>query len=447
MGKNLLTTWLSGLLQRETISGSAEKGKLKVVTGDYRENVVPVGSADAAMKIASVYRAVHLIAEGIAVMPLSIKRFNAAKGVYQPFRMGRAAERNGVMLDYLINCKPNDRISGYDLKYLTVVQILLHGNSLWVPKYDGQGEMCEIACIEPGSWSYNALTQEYIVNDMWQGVFGTYQPHQVYHFKNLHESSVGLGISTIAWARQTMETVATADKETQKRFATGGRFKAFLTNDTSVRGFGEYEDEQMQALSEKVNSSINAGTDITYIPGDAKIQPFSMSSADLEFLSSRVFGVREIARFFGVPLSKLMEPTNANYKSVEMEQMDFYAEALQPMATKIAAEILAKEVTPETYRWLKVEWNKDPLFEMDRTGQIAWNKGRLETGQSTVNELRKESDKEPVKGGDEVYLSCNVAALGSDKLAGGAPGSEGSEGGSGGDSTGGGEEGTGNTNA
>ena len=42
----------------------------------------------------------------------------------------------------------------------------------------------------------------------------------------------------------------------------------------------------------------------------------------------------------------------------------------------------------------------------------------MDNGQASVNDLRRESDKRPVDKGDDVYLSVNLAPLGSAKLSG-----------------------------
>jgi hypothetical protein len=54
----------------------------------------------------------------------------------------------------------------------------------------------------------------------------------------------------------------------------------------------------------------------------------------------------------------------------------------------------------------------------DKQGQAAIDKANLETGSMTVNEIRKQYDMPAVDKGDTVYVSTNLAELGSDKLRG-----------------------------
>lgn len=400
---------------REVIMGESGSSSINVGErapgGSYVQQVVSVNTPWAAMKLAAVYRAVELTSSGVACMPLHVKRLNRVGKYYQAFDPTKAAERDGAWLDYLLSVRPNERMTSYDLKKNTVMLMRLHGNALWVMDRNGRGQVTGIYLVSPGTWTYDVYANTYEVTDPVNGIYGVYAADEVMHFKNTCLDGGYYGISTIAMARETLSTVATADAETQKRFATGGRFKAILTNDNSVKGFGEYQDEELKKLSAAMDKSVKSGDDIIFVPGDGKLTQMSMSSADLEFLKSREFGIREIARFFGVPLSKLMEPGNSNYKSVEMEQMDFYAETLQPLCEEIENVVHSRLTDEETYLDRRVAFDTTKLFAMDLTTRGKWMRTRLETGTATVNDLRKEMDMKPVDGGDEVLMSANLKSI------------------------------------
>jgi HK97 family phage portal protein len=231
-------------------------------------------------------------------------------------------------------------------------------------------------------------------------------------------------MSTIRYAAMTLGIAATADKETERRFATGGRFKAILQNNKTLKGFGNYQDKELKKMGDALQQSLNVGDDILVVQGDGQMTPISMSSADMQFLESRKFTIREIARFFNIPPSKLMDDTNSNYKSTEMSNIQFYSEALQPIVTEIEREFNAKLVGREGWGEYKFVFDIRAIYALDLDSRAKWNKTRLETGQCSVNDLRREDDIAPVDGGDKVYLSVNFAPLGSEKLEGSMSGIE-----------------------
>lgn len=384
-----------------------------VESADYRQNVVYANTPDMAMKISAVYRAVNLISSGLATLRLEYKRKDRVKGYFKVYDNG-----SGKILNYLLGVEPNNRMNSYTMFKNLVAGILLRGNAYIYPERDELGNISALYLLSPDSVVHDIYTNMYHVTDTVNGIYRTLYSWEILHFKNMSRDGGYTGVSTIRYAAQTLGIAATADTETLKRFATGGRFKAILKNSTSVRGFGEYQDDQLKGHGSDLQDAINRGDDILVVKGDAEVSPLSMTSADMQFLESRKFTIREIARFFNVPPSKLMDDSNSNYKSVEVSNIAFYSEALQPIVEEIEREFAAKLLNVHTFLDYKFTFNLRSLYALDLESKAKWDSSRLQNGQCSVNDLRRENDIEPVDKGDDVYLSVNYAPLGSAKLSG-----------------------------
>lgn len=384
-----------------------------VESADYRQNVVYANTPDMAMKISAVYRAVNLISSGLATLRLEYKRKDRVKGYFKVYDNG-----SGKILNYLLGVEPNNRMNSYTMFKNLVAGILLRGNAYIYPERDELGNISALYLLSPDSVVHDIYTNMYHVTDTINGIYRTLYSWEILHFKNMSRDGGYTGVSTIRYAAQTLGIAATADTETLKRFATGGRFKAILKNSTSVRGFGEYQDDQLKGHGSDLQDAINRGDDILVVKGDAEVSPLSMTSADMQFLESRKFTIREIARFFNVPPSKLMDDSNSNYKSVEVSNIAFYSEALQPIVEEIEREFAAKLLNVHTFLDYKFTFNLRSLYALDLESKAKWDSSRLQNGQCSVNDLRRENDIEPVDKGDDVYLSVNFAPLGSAKLSG-----------------------------
>lgn len=398
------------LFKRE--APATEVRKSLVNGADYRENVVTVNSPEKALKIAAVYRAVNLISNGLAIMPMHYKRWNSA---LKYFVMDET--NAGQRINYLIATQPNDRMDAFHFWKQVVCQILLQGNAYIVPERNQYGEPERLILCTPNTVCYDVFSNTYYITDPYNGLVGIYFPRDVIHLKNMSFDGY-LGVSTICFAARTMGIAATGDEETLKRFATGGRFKAILSNNNSVQGFGKYQDNQLAGAADDLNAALRSGQDIISLPGDVKPTPISMSSADMQFLDSRKFTIREIARIFNVPAAKLMDDSNTVYGTAEANNLAFYSEALQPIIADIEAEFRAKLLGPDQYRFRKYCFDLSNLFALDRKSQAEWNKSRLETGLISVNDLRREMDTAPTADGDDVFVSVQLAKLGSEKLSG-----------------------------
>ena len=403
--------WIDRIFKRE--AAEAEPKQQAAVGADYKQNVVWANTPTRAMKIAAVFRAVNLISSGLASLKLEYKRKDRVKGYFK-FDNGKAGSR----LNYLLSVQPNSRMNASVFLKNLVSQILLQGNAYVLPVKNILGEVEALYLLTPGSVAHDVYTNAYQVADPVNMISGVFASGEILHFKNVSNDGGYTGISTISYAALTLGIAATSDNETLKRFATGGRFKAILKNNTSTKGWGEYQDEQLKAHGDDLQDAINRGDDILAVKGDVEVSPLSMSSADMQFLESRKFTIREIARFFNVPPSKLMDDSNSNYKSVEVSNIAFYTEALQPIVTEIEREFSAKLLNEWNYQDYKFCFDLSALYALDLESKARWDKNRLENGLVSVNDLRRERDIEPIEKGDDVYLSVNFAPLGSAKLSG-----------------------------
>lgn len=402
-----------GLLKKR--EAGVEAPRRKTSSGDYRENVVYADNPSAAMKITAVYRAVNLISSSCALLTLQYKRRNRAGNYFVLDNKG-----SGKVINYLLSVSPNDRMNSYTMVKYMVAQLLLHGNAFIYPVRNSFGEVISLVLLTPGSVSYDVYQNTYTIGDLTNGINKTVPAKDILHFKNMAMDGGYWGRSTISYAAQTLNIAATADKETLKRFATGGRYKAFLQNDKSVKGFGEYQDKELEYVADDIQDRLNMGKDVIAIAGDGTLTPMSMSSADMQFMENKKFTIREIARAFNCPPSKLMDDSNANYKSVEVSNVAFFSEALSPIVTEIEREFSAKLLDVNTYLDYKFTFDLSKLYSLDLESKGKHDMVRLQTGQATVNDIRRENDVAPVEKGEDVYISTNLALLGSPKMSGGA---------------------------
>lgn len=403
--------WIDRIFKRE--AAEAEPKQQAAVGADYKQNVVWANTPTRAMKIAAVFRAVNIISSGLATLKIEYKRKDRAKGYFK-IDNGKA----GSKLNYLLSVRPNSRLNAYEFKKNLVSQILLQGNAYVLPVKNILGEVEALYLLTPGSVAHDIYSNTYQIADPVNMISTVVSADEILHFKNVSSDGGYTGLSTVSYAALTLGIAATSDNETLKRFATGGRFKAILKNNTSTKGWGEYQDEQLKAHGEDLQEAISRGDDILAVKGDVEVSPLSMSSADMQFLESRKFTIREIARFFNVPPSKLMDDTNSNYKTAELSNVDFYSEALKPLVEAIISEFSAKLLNEWNFQEYKFRFDLSSIYTLDLDSKAKWDKSRLENGVASVNDLRRESDIEPIEKGDDVYLSVNFAPLGSAKLSG-----------------------------
>jgi HK97 family phage portal protein len=356
-------------------------------------------SNEFALNIATVYRCVKVISESVANLPLQYLK--KKDGVFVPDVNSR--------LYYLLMIQPDGCINAFDFWVQVVQDILLWGNAYIIPIYNPVSmDIDRLARCNPNTVSYSIYDDTYDVNDCVNVVYGHYSEDDVIHLKGLSLDGKK-GLSVLSFARVTTSIASKGDEETLNRFANGGTVRGILSNNSSVKGFGEYADKELENEAKNFDERANTnGEHVISIPGQVDFKQISMSSTDMQFLESRKFTVREICRFFGVQPSYVFDDTSNNYKSAEMANIAFLSNTLNPILRKIETELTRKLVAPSLVSKHKFEFDRHGLYSCDLDSRIKYQAQTIAAGLYTVNEWRREENKPTVKGGDKVLVSANL---------------------------------------
>lgn len=404
-----MANFLNKLLRRE--SAPTVAAKVESVVVDSQARAVAVNTPTEAMKIAAVYSCVEILASTVAKLPLEYKRWNSARGVFVDYRENP--------LFSVLALRPSKWHTAYEFWYTVVAQMKLHGNAYAYIRRGGR-DVEELVLLAPYTCTYDEMLDVYYVNDVIHGVAGTFTPEAILHFSNGSITGSRLGQSTIAYAAGTLGIQATADRETQSRFASGGKIKALFTNDTSVKGFGSYTTGALEGEAKNIQAKLRSGEDIVAVQGDGKIHPLSMTSTDMEILGNKKFGIREICRAFRVPPSKIYDDYNHAYNAGETENVGFLTDSIDAILTKIEQEVTVKLLgdSPIVLSNYMAIFDREKMFTVNTITKADYYTKMIATGAWSVNDIRAKENMPAVDGGDIALISCNVAPLTSAKISG-----------------------------
>ena len=394
-----MSVWhhISRFFKRETRSDVASTSSAA------RTGVTPllVYGDHTAMCVATVFRCVKLLSESVANLPLQ----------YLKRKGDIFVETDDSRLDYLLNVQPDYALNAFDFWRQVGQELLLDGNAYIVPVYNlASMKLDRLALCGRGTVSHDTINDIYEVHDLDNGISGQYTEDEIIHIKGLTLRNSKRGVSVLTYARLTMSIAATGDMETQNRFANGGNVRCIVSNDSSVQGFGEYQDKELEKTAKNLDDRFQTGERIVSLPGQVDFKQLSLSSTDMQFLESRKFTVIEICRFFSVPPSFVYSDTSNNYKSVEQADVDFLSHTLNPMLRNIETELRRKLVAPELCHKYKFQFDRRDLFACDLNGMMNYRTKLLQIGVK-VNEVRRMFNLPPVDGGDEVLVSANLRGI------------------------------------
>lgn len=389
---------IRGAFTRSTTKAAAEKTveDSPRTTGRY-----PLLSSGSPLTVATVYRCVNLLADSVANLPMQYMRLKGDVFV----------EDKTSRLHYLLTVQPCSYMSAVDFFRQIVLHLQMRGNAYVVPVFDyTMMDWGHFALVDPTCVAHDTVNDKYTICDVNAGISGVFGEDEIIHIKN-YSIDGKTGLSTIGFARLALDITSTGDRETLNRFANGGNVRGLVSNDTSVRGFGEYQDEELEKTATNLDERFQNGARIVSLPGQVQFSPISLSSTDMQFLETRKFSVREICRFFGVHPSFVFDDTSNNYKSAEMANVAFLSNTLNPILRKIELEFHRKLVAPSLCCKRKFQFDRKGIYACDLDSKVRYQTQTIAAGLYTVNDWRREENKPAVEGGDTVLVSANLKAI------------------------------------
>ena len=402
-----------------TTDPSAASNQQTTMGATFEEKIVRVRRPELALTVSAVYRAVELRAKTEAQFAIQYQKMNAAGGNFVPDMWGP-----GKNINYLLQVQPNPISSAASLIEQVVIRRLLLGNAFVYIERDEWKDPVALWLAECGG--YNEITGTYALTYLNErGVkFKVDAPREdVLHFPNTFRYYDGFwGMSTLQYAFDTLSLIKTESNQALETAAKGGRMKLIIGEEKPPQGAGTLAfglmnkgeiDKYAAELNEKVYQQ-----DIVGIRGLSALHNISMTSADMQLMEHMNMGLDDVARFFGTPRPMLMLDTNSHYTTYTNATLEYLQRTVQPDVTEMEQEFNRKLLRREDFGRRRIHMCEQPLLRLDKEAQAKVDQLQLQTGAATVNEIRAQYDRPSVPNGDIVYVSTNLAELGSQKLNG-----------------------------
>lgn len=267
-----------------------------------------------ALSVSAVYRSVALIAGTIGTLPMRTLR-DTGDGMRQ---------RIGSFLD-----NPGGPYGPIPMvwKETAVAHLLLHGDAFAKHLYGGAGQLVGLQLIHPLLVAVEPpCADEYPqpVGGKWFVLTlpnGAQERHDATTMTHIMGLSLDgwRGMSVITAARNGLGIALAGDRASARMFSNGALMAGMVTPDEDV------DEEEAKAIKAAIDTHATGWEHNAAIPvfnRRLKFTPWTMNATDAQFLESRQFSVREVARWFGVPPHLLMETSAASNWGTGIEQQN-----------------------------------------------------------------------------------------------------------------------------
>jgi HK97 family phage portal protein len=350
-----------------------------------------------AMTLSAVFACHKILAETVASLPLEMFVFDKNRHRKQIFDHDLAR---------LFRNKPNDDQTNIEFKE-TFMLNLISGN-VYVRKYYYHKQLNQLVVINNASVLpklNDKGKKEYHIT-YFDGKKEILTDNEIWHVRLFGTGLVGM--SPLAFGARSIGIGLATDDKVGRVMENGAKPSGTLSTDKTLKK------EQRQALREEM-SDLVSGDDwfLPVLEGGLKFEKISLTPEDIELLSTRRFTVEEVCRFYGVPSVLINDTSGSTVWGSGIEQLveSFYRFGLRPYFERIEESARLNLLDRVDWDTFEFEFKIKDLLRASIASRIANNKVRIESGQSTINEVRIEEGYAPVDGGDNLMVAAQLLTL------------------------------------
>jgi len=333
------------------------------------------------MNISAVFRAVEIISDSVATLPIRVKAVNEKDEIKSHPLNLVFADKYNVM-------------SKYNFIKLLIQSVILKGNGFAYIERGEDGSVLRLRYLESSDvqifWDKNKEQLYYTCNVISRKRI---EPINMIHLvKNSYDGING--VSVLSYAARSLKLANNTENSANSFFTNGCNLSGVLTVQ------GQVTDKQREQIRQSWNSAYsNGGNGLAILQGNMEYKPIQLSAADSQLLESRLFNVQDIARFFGISPVLLGDLSHSSYATIEAAQQEFLLHTLNPYIVMIEEEFTRKLVKPSEN--LEINFDETALLKTDKKALADYYGSLLDKGVLSINEVRTELGYAEIDGGDK----------------------------------------------
>ena len=140
-----------------------------------------------------------------------------------------------------------------------------------------------------------------------------------------------------------------------------------------------------------------------------EFKPLSMTNQDAQLIAARQYGVRDVARIYGIPAHMLGDLDRATHSNIEQQSLEFVIYTLMAWL-KRHEEAMERDFLSEEERLagMTIRFDITGLLRGDISSRYAAYAQARQWGWMSINDIRRMENLPPVQGGDSYLQPLNM---------------------------------------
>lgn len=338
---------------------------------------------ESSLRATAVFACVRVLAETLASLPLITYR-----------RLPRGKDRASDFYLYpILHNTPNPEMTSFTFRETLTSHVALWGNGFAEIQPDGAGRAHYLWPLLPNqtfpdrTQSGTMFYKTYVPGVGYRGLAAD----RVLHVRGLGMNGL-MGLSPIAQARNAVG-LALATEEFGARVFGNGSMPGVV-----LKYPGNLTDEQYEAAQSSWQAAHGGLTNahrVAILEGGIDAEKIGIPNDDAQFLETRKFQVREIARLFRVPPHLISDLEQATFSNIEMQSLEFVIYTMLPWFARWEQEVDRSVLLEQERDTYFVEFLIDSLLRGDTATRYAAHTSAITGGWMTRNQVREKENMNP----------------------------------------------------
>lgn len=342
-----------------------------------------------ALGLTAAYRSVRLIADTVAAMPM---------------KSYRDVDNRRESVKSIFDNPGGSLLTPYAWKQLTTTYMALHGAAPLLHLYNQAGALDSLLPLHPSmvEVEYDRFTNGRRFKVSADGTTKTFTEADLTYVMAFSLDGIR-GASPISLLRNAIGTGLAGDMAAARMFSSGMLIGGLVTPAEDMD-----PDQATSAITDlkaRISGTRNAG-DLVLVNAALKVQAWTMTSEDAQFLESRQYGVEEVARIWGVPKELLSASGATSWGSGIQELVRGFARFTLPAYTTPMEEAFSRLLARPRF----VEFEYAGLLKGTPAEEIDLLIKQVDAGLLTPDEARAIRNLPPTPGGDVIRPRAGATA-------------------------------------
>jgi len=342
-----------------------------------------------ALQISTVWACVRLISSVTSCLPLDV--FETKNDNRQKVGLDNPLAR-------LLRYSPNQYMTAQEFRECMTMQLAFYGNAYALVERNGAGDVISLLPLNSVNMDVRLEGKKIVYRYKRDSEYANFTQKDIFHLKGFGFNGL-VGMSPIAFATKTAGVAVAMEDQQREFYANGAKSPKILSTGDKVLT-KEQRDQLQENFKEIAGGPVKKR--LWILEAGFTAQDIGVSPQDAETMASRKFQVSEIARFFGVPphLVGDVEKSTSWGTGIEQQNLGFLQYTLEPYLTRWEQSIWRWLVKPSDISRIHAEHNLDGLLRGDSASRATFMTTLVNSGQRTVNEMRRLDNLPPLPGGD-----------------------------------------------